>query len=69
MKTTANKVWWINIYTKTVTEGKERQMWGVIEAPVNKMLKAYPDEFKFIRHETRRSLDMERAKRNAKTTK
>ena len=44
-------------------------MWGVIEAPVNKMLKAYPDEFKFIRHETRRSLDMERAKRNAKTTK
>ena len=69
MKTTANKVWGINIYTKTVTEGKERQMWGVIEAPGNKMLKAYPDEFKFIRHETRRSLDMERAKRNAKTTK
>ena len=69
MKTTANKVWGINIYTKTVTEGKERQMWGVIEAPVNKMLKAYPNEFKFIRHETRRSLDMERAKRNAKITK
>ena len=69
MKTTANKVWGINIYTKTVTEGKERQMWDVIEAPVNKMLKAYPDEFKFIRHETRRSLDMERAKRNARTTK
>mgnify|MGYP003141606227 FL=1 len=69
MKTTANNVWGINIYTKTVTEGTQRQMWGVIEALINKMLKAYPDEFKFIRHETRRSLDMERAKRNAKITK
>ena len=57
-------VWNIKIYTKTVTEGRDRKMWGVIEAPIDKMLKAYPDEFKFMRHETRRSLDMERAKRN-----
>jgi|TARA_R100000657_G_C4598619_1_gene55163 hypothetical protein len=62
-------VWGINIYTKTVTEGRDRKMWGVIEAPIDKMLRGYPDEFKFIRHETRRSLDGERAKRNSKITK
>ena len=33
-------VWNIKIYTKTVTEGRDRKMWGVIEAPIDKMLKA-----------------------------
>ena len=30
-------VWNIKIYTKTVTEGRDRKMWGVIEAPIDKM--------------------------------
>ena len=34
---------------------------GVIEAPIHKMLKAFPDEFKFMKHETRRSLDGKRS--------
>jgi|TARA_R100001224_G_scaffold107048_1_gene82119 hypothetical protein len=29
-------------------------MMGVIEAPITKMMKAYPDEFKFMRHQTKR---------------
>ena len=29
-------------------------MIGVIEAPITKMMKAYPAEFKFMRHETKR---------------
>lgn len=29
-------------------------MLGVIEGPVNKMIKAYPDEFSFMRHQTMR---------------
>jgi hypothetical protein len=32
------------------------KMLGVIEGPVNKMIKAYPNEFSFMRHETKRSL-------------
>jgi len=28
----------------------------VIEGSVNKMMKAYPEEFSFMRHETKRSL-------------
>ena len=32
------------------------KMYGVIEAPISKMMKAYPDEFSFMRHETKRSL-------------
>jgi len=53
-----NKVWGIKIYTKTTyvkTNGKYiSKMLGVIEAPVNKMIKAYPSEFKFMRHQTMR---------------
>ena len=30
------------------------EMMGVIEAPITKMMKAYPDEFKFMRHQTKR---------------
>ena len=40
-----NNVWGVKVYTKTVTEGGNREMWGVIEAPIHKMLKAFPDEF------------------------
>ena len=50
------KVWGLNIYTKTVKDGKHEKMIGVIEAPIKKMMKAYPDEFSFMRHETKRTL-------------
>ena len=52
------KVWGIKIYTKTTYEkmnGKYiPKMLGVIEAPVTKMMKAYPSEFSFMRHQTKR---------------
>lgn len=52
------KVWGIKVYTKTTFEksnGKYiSKMLGVIEAPVTKMIKAYPSEFKFMRHQTMR---------------
>ena len=52
------KVWGIKIYTKTTyvkTNGKYiPKMLGVIEAPVTKMMKAYPREFNFMRHQTMR---------------
>ena len=52
------KVWGIKIYTKTTYEkmsGKYiPKMLGVIEAPVTKMMKAYPREFNFMRHQTMR---------------
>ena len=54
----AEKVWGIKIYTKTRFEksnGKYiSKMLGVIEAPVTKMIKAYPSEFNFMRHQTMR---------------
>ena len=56
-------------FTKKVGAGQARQkgiymsngkyiskMLGVIEAPVTKMIKAYPREFKFMRHQTKRDL-------------
>ncbi len=43
---------------------KRKDIWyGVIEAPLYKMMKAYPREFSFLQHETRRTLDASRAKR------
>ena len=43
---------------------KRKDEWyGVIEAPLYKMMKAYPREFSFLQHETRRSLDASRSKR------
>ena len=48
------KVWALNIYTKTVKDGKHEKMIGVIEAPIKKMIKAYPDEFSFMRHQAMR---------------
>ena len=54
------KIYGIKIYTRTIhkkVNGKYiPEMMGVIEAPVNKMMKAYPGEFRFMRHETKRSL-------------
>ena len=55
-----SKVYGIKIYTKTTHEKKDGvyvpKMLGVIEGPVMKMIKAYPNEYSFMRHETKRSL-------------
>ena len=37
-------------------DGRIPKMHGVIEGPVNKMIKAYSEEFSFMRHKTTRSL-------------
>ena len=50
------KIYGLKVYTKTIMDGRTPKMMGVIEAPVNKMMKAYPEEFSFMRHETKRSL-------------
>ena len=50
----------IKIYTKTkhhkVKNSYIAEMYGVIEGPIHDMLKTFPDEFKFVRHESKRSL-------------
>ena len=55
-----DKIYGLKIYTKTTNEkinGRYiSKMMGVIEAPVNKMIKAYPEEFSFMRHQTKRDL-------------
>ena len=38
-------------------------MFGVIEGSVNKILKAYPSEFSFIRHETKRDKQISKGKK------
>ena len=50
------KIYGLKIYTKTIMDGRIPKMIGVVEGPVNKMMKAYPDKFNFMRHETKRSL-------------
>jgi len=54
------KTYGLNFYTKTTHTkvGKTYipKMLGVIEGPVNKMIKAYPEEFSFMRHQTKRDL-------------
>ena len=54
------KVYGLKTYTKTTYEKKDGRylpkMLGVIEGSVNKMIKAYPKEFSFMRHQTKRSL-------------
>jgi len=54
------KIYGLKIYTRTAHDQKDGKylpkMLGVIEGPVNKMIKAYPNEFSFMRHETKRSL-------------
>jgi hypothetical protein len=51
----------VKIYTKTRHHKTDKntylaRMYGVIEAPIHEMLKAYPNEFSFLRHESKRSL-------------
>jgi len=52
------KVYGLKIYTKTIFEKSNEKyipkMLGVIEGSVNKMIKAYPEEFSFMRHQTMR---------------
>lgn len=52
------KVYNVDIYTRTIKEkingSYHYKMIGIIEAPINKMMKAYPEEFAFMRHKTRR---------------
>ena len=52
------KVWGIKVCTKIrhkkIGKTYVPEMIGVIEAPITKMMKAYPAEFKFMRHETKR---------------
>ena len=54
------KIYGLKFYTRTTHEkvgpAYIPKKLGVIEGPVNKMIKAYPNEFKFMRHETKRSL-------------
>ena len=61
MRMKNSKIYGLKIYTKTVMEDHPDgylipKMYGVIEAPISKMMKAYSDEFSFMRHETKRSL-------------
>ena len=51
----------IKIYTKTKHHLSKQhkyiaKMYGVIEGPIHHMLKHFPNEFNFIRHESKRSL-------------
>ena len=51
----------IKIYTKTKHHLSKQhkyiaKMYGVIEGPIHHMLKHFPNEFDFIRHESTRSL-------------
>ena len=48
------KIYGLKIYTKTIMDGRIPKMIGVVEGPVNKMIKAYPEEFSFMRHQTLR---------------
>ncbi len=52
------KIYGLKFYTRTTHEkvGKTYipKMLGVIEGSVNKMIKAYPREFNFMRHQTMR---------------
>jgi len=57
------KIWNIKVYTKMYKEKRKDIWYGVIEAPLYKMMKAYPREYSFLQHETRRALDASRAKR------
>ena len=59
-------VWGIRIYTRTLKDKGDYKMYGVIEAPIHKMLKAFPHEFRFLKHETRREHDAKRTNRAKK---
>ena len=55
-----SKIYGVKFYTRTTHEKVGPtyipKMLGVIEAPINKMIKAYPEEFSFMRHQTKRDL-------------
>ena len=59
-------VWGIRIYTRTLKDKGDHKMYGVIEAPIHKMLKAFLNEFRFLKHETRREHDAKRGNRAKK---
>ena len=44
-------------------DGRIPKMYGVIEGPVNKMMKAYPDKFSFMKHKTTRDLRPSKGKK------
>ena len=51
----------IKIYTKTKHHKTPKgnyipKMYGVIEGPVHQMMQHFPEIFKFLRHESKRSL-------------
>ena len=56
----------IKIFTKTkhvkINNTYQPKIFGVIEGPVYQMLKYYPTEFKFMRHETKQMLRSPRKK-------
>ena len=61
------QVYGLKIYTRT-THDKNKGVYvpkvlGVIEGPVVKMIKAYPKEFSFMRHETTRSIRPSKGKK------
>ena len=58
----------IKIYTKTKHFKTKKntyvpKMWGVIEGPVHQMMRYFPKEFAFIRHESKRSLRPSKAQK------
>ena len=57
----------IKVYTKTKHFKKDNtytaKLYCAIEGPVNQMLKYYPSEFKFLRHETKQMLRAPRKKK------
>ena len=59
-------VWGIRIYTRTLKDKGDYKMYGVIAAPIHKMLKAFPHEFRFLTHEPRREQDAKRGSRAKK---
>jgi|TARA_X000000950_G_C13814854_1_gene619323 hypothetical protein len=64
------KVYGLKTYTKTILKKRDGKyyptMLGVIEGPVNKMMKAYPQEFSFMRHQTKRDLRPSARSKNEK---
>ena len=57
------KIYGLKVYTKTIMDGRVPKMYGVIEGPVNKMMKAYPDKFSFMKHQTTRDLRPSKGKK------
>ena len=69
MQKSKYKIYGLKVYTKTIMDGRIPKMHGVIEGPVNKMIRAYPEEFSFMRHETTRSLSPSKKSPKAAETK